>query len=70
MLGSEEEVYVIVENMFQSIREDSQLKEYQVTISLGLTASQQIDTADTILFRADKALYEAKEKGRNRYFVK
>lgn len=70
MFGSEEEVCTIVENMFQSIREDSQLKEYHVTISLGLTASQQIDTADTVLFRADQALYEAKEKGRNRYFVK
>lgn len=68
LMGNEEEVYAIVEKMFECIRTDSQLKEFQITISLGLTVSQQIDTADTILFRADKALYEAKEKGRNRYF--
>lgn len=38
-----------------------------VTISIGLTARQdQADTADTILKRADQALYRAKRDGRNR----
>jgi diguanylate cyclase (GGDEF)-like protein len=69
LVGEEEEVKRVVEDMFQCIRTNSQLKEYKVTISMGLTALQKIDTADTILFRADKALYEAKEKGRDQYIV-
>ncbi len=69
LFGDEEEVRAIVDNIFLCIGADAQLKEYHITISLGLTASQKIDTADTILFRADKALYEAKENGRNRYVI-
>jgi diguanylate cyclase (GGDEF)-like protein len=37
-----------------------------VTISLGASASVANDTADTIIARADAALYSAKEHGRNR----
>lgn len=69
LYGSEIEICAIVDQIFLSIGEDSQLKEYPITISLGLTASSKIDTVDTILSRADKALYQAKENGRNRYFI-
>ena len=54
--------------MFLGIRSHVLLKEYHITVSLGLTTSVAEDTEDSILSRADKALYEAKEKGRNRYF--
>lgn len=37
-----------------------------VTISAGVTALRANDTGDTILGRADLALYQAKERGRNR----
>ncbi len=36
-----------------------------VTVSLGVTEARVGDTPDDILARADKALYEAKEQGRN-----
>jgi diguanylate cyclase len=37
-----------------------------VTMSAGVTSIRANDTTDTILSRADRALYEAKENGRNR----
>ncbi len=36
-----------------------------VTVSLGLAACAEGDTLDQLITRADKALYEAKQKGRN-----
>jgi diguanylate cyclase (GGDEF)-like protein len=37
-----------------------------VTISAGVATLNPDETADALLTRADKALYEAKEAGRNR----
>jgi diguanylate cyclase (GGDEF)-like protein len=38
----------------------------QVTVSLGLTELQPADTLQSLIGRADKALYSAKQNGRNR----
>ena len=43
--------------------DDTQL---YVTVSLGVAAARQGDEAETLIRRADMALYEAKEAGRNR----
>jgi len=40
--------------------------EYSVTVSIGLAVSQADDQADALLRRADRALYAAKDGGRNR----
>jgi diguanylate cyclase len=40
-----------------------------VTLSAGVTSVRANDTTDTILSRADRALYHAKERGRNRVHV-
>lgn len=37
-----------------------------VTLSIGVTAWDPADTADTLLYRADQALYQAKDDGRDR----
>lgn len=45
-------------------------QEIPVTISIGLALLEFADTSDAVLNRADKALYEAKEGGRNKVVVK
>ena len=39
----------------------------RVTISLGLSVARPEDTLSTLLNRADRALYDAKSRGRNRF---
>ena len=41
-------------------------KQIKITISCGITNLQDGDNAQAMFERADKALYEAKEEGRNR----
>ena len=42
------------------------LKVGEITVSIGVAEIEPGDTTDSLLQRADKALYEAKETGRNR----
>jgi diguanylate cyclase (GGDEF)-like protein len=51
------------------IETDTQLKEYAVTISIGMVSYAEIDTEESLMRKADKALYLAKENGRNRVCV-
>ena len=44
---------------------DPLLAEFNVTVSIGVTQAIDIDTEDTIIRRADKALYESKSKDKN-----
>lgn len=41
----------------------------QITVSLGLSEFAQNETADEVFSRADKALYRAKEQGRNKVLI-
>lgn len=45
---------------------NSVLKKYEVTISLGLTEYKPKDTIEKMIKRADEALYLSKKNGRNR----
>lgn len=47
-------------------REDRNFGVLQVSISIGATQLREDDTMDTLLDRADNALYQAKHDGRNR----
>ncbi len=50
-----------------TVKSDAMLKKYKVTISGGLTEFRKKDTKKTFNQRADKALYKAKQTGRDKF---
>lgn len=60
-----EQIRIFLESS-QLKRKDNTESIGKVTVSTGIALFQLGDTADSILDRADKALYRAKETGRNR----
>ena len=50
-----------------AIKSDPVLKKYKMTVSGGLTCYAQKDTGKSFKERADKAMYKAKETGRDRF---
>ena len=48
---------------------ESEQGRFNVTVSIGLTTLQEKDDLDTLIKRADIALYKAKESGKNRVCV-
>ena len=64
-----EETLRALEGFFESIRHTPEFESFNTTISLGVTAASSVDTVDTLIYRADMALYEAKGSGKDRYVV-
>ncbi len=63
------DAYNISQKIREAIAEDQELKNitsYSVTASFGLTTCNHSDTVDSVISRADNAMYEAKENGKNR----
>lgn len=59
---------VIAEQLRANVASSNDLSQFidqQITISLGVTAITDDDTIDSILKRADNALYKAKSQGKN-----
>lgn len=56
-------------NLLNIILNDVELKDKNITISLGITKSKALDTRDTIIYRADQGMYYSKEHGKNQYKV-
>ena len=56
-----EQAYLIAERIRKNIE-----KETNITVSLGITTLKEIDSIENLIDRADKALYLAKQQGRNR----
>jgi diguanylate cyclase (GGDEF)-like protein len=59
----------IAERLRHAVEVGGEAGGLPVTISIGVAARQGSETLDTLLQRADKALYRAKESGRNRVAV-
>lgn len=59
----------LVSRVRNKIKNDVFLKKYKVTISGGLTQYRKGDTEKRLKERADKALYEAKETGRDKIVI-
>ncbi len=51
------------------IENDQFLENKTVTVSIGATLYRNKDTHDSLLIRADNAMYQAKEEGRNRFVI-
>ncbi len=57
-----------IRSVFSGVPSDSDATDIMlpVTLSLGVTGMEESDTLDSLLTKADAALYRAKERGRNR----
>ncbi|GAU75811.1 sensor domain-containing diguanylate cyclase [Fusibacter sp. 3D3] len=55
----------LLEKLRQTISSDVMLIEFNITVSIGVSEATTLDTEDTIIKRADKALYQAKSEGKN-----
>lgn len=57
---------IVCDRLRRKVQDDKEMKRYLVTISGGLTEYQKNDSINRMQKRADKALYVAKRKGKNR----
>ena len=64
-----DEAIVLAARMFTAVRECGEALDMPITISIGLTSHRKNDTIESILMRADHALYASKDFGRNRFSV-
>lgn len=66
-IGEREETLNLVNNFLSAVRTDAVLAPYEVTVCFGITGYKEGDSANTLLYRADRALYVAKELGKDRF---
>jgi len=62
----QERLYERLRSQIDKLRVATQSGEVGVTVSIGVAGTGRNNTVDTMLAAADKALYQAKESGRNR----
>lgn len=67
-IGTADEAKEKLSLILEGFKTDKRFTEAKVTISMGLTRSRPIDTPDTIMARADGAMYQAKINGKNQLF--
>jgi len=51
--------------LYISVKKFSEKVDEKITVSLGISVINPEDTVESLVARADKALYQAKESGRN-----
>ena len=57
------------ERLRQVVREEPAAGSHTLTVSLGIAVYRPDDTPETLIARADRALYRAKQAGRDRLEV-
>ncbi len=65
--GEKQQVTEAITRFFDSIYKEPSFAMYPITVSMGVTKGQKIDSESTLIYRADQALYQAKDNGKNRY---
>jgi polar amino acid transport system substrate-binding protein len=68
--SSETGIKELSENLRRYIQNHNFLEKEQITVSFGISIYESNDTIDSILKRADDALYDAKNSGRNKVVIK
>ena len=64
-----EKAKLLTRRLRKAIKEDRMLKKYKVSVSGGLTQFKQRDTKKKLKTRVDRALYKAKNSGRDKFVV-
>ena len=59
----------LLEKLRKNIVTDGMLSTFHITVSIGIAHASAIDTEDSIIKRADQALYKAKSQGKNRVIL-
>ncbi len=65
--GDRQQIEDVVAGFFESIHKEPSFAMYPITVSMGITQGQKIDSEYTLIYRADQAMYQAKDSGKNRY---
>jgi diguanylate cyclase (GGDEF)-like protein len=65
-----EEAKKFATRLRKAIHSDSMLKKYGITVSGGITEYKPRDNEKRFKERVDKALYEAKESGRDKFMIR
>jgi diguanylate cyclase (GGDEF)-like protein len=65
--GAKAEMISAVDQFFASIHREPAFIVNPITISMGVTMAQTADSVQSLIYRADQALYQAKGAGKNRY---
>lgn len=67
-----DEAHLIAHKIKEALMNDQEIKKSinkNITASFGLTVCNEYDTVDSAISRADKAMYRAKEEGKNRVIL-
>lgn len=67
--GEKEDVEETVRKIYDALSMDAIVQKYNTTISMGISMLEETDTVETVVKRADQALYIAKENGKDKYIV-
>lgn len=67
--GEQEIMEETVSKIYNLILTKTEFEKFTTTISMGITLLHDLDTVEIIVKRADKALYAAKENGKNKYNI-
>jgi len=68
IFGEKEDVMRVIDAFYKNLNEAPGLSLYGTTVSMGVTRAYSTDTVDTLIYRADMALYEAKGTGKAKYY--